>query len=109
MRGNSAPDIVIAPAEGSKHGRMQRQARLSANRLHVKKSHLRESRARKHFQAVSAVTGCLHSAYLCNNSLAGNGAKPLKTLASSARFERATPRLGIWCSILLSYEDPCIH
>lgn len=30
---------------------------------------------------------------------------PLILLASSARFERATPRLGIWCSILLSYED----
>ncbi len=25
-------------------------------------------------------------------------------MVTSARFERATPRLGIWCSIQLSYE-----
>src|ERR1700733_1808883 len=28
-----------------------------------------------------------------------------KLLASPARFERTAPRLGIWCSIRLSYGD----
>jgi hypothetical protein len=28
----------------------------------------------------------------------------LKRVVISTRFERVTPRLGIWCSILLSYE-----
>lgn len=31
--------------------------------------------------------------------------KPLIKLASPTGFEPVTPRLGIWCSILLSYED----
>ncbi len=99
MRSNSAPDIVIAPAEGSKHGRMQRQARLRANRLHVKKSHLREC----------GVQRCrlrrLHSAYFFDLRLLLEAANPLKILASPTGFEPVTPRLGIWCSILLSYED----
>ncbi len=35
--------------------------------------------------------------------------KPLILLASPTGFEPVTPRLGIWCSILLSYEDMPIH
>jgi hypothetical protein len=31
--------------------------------------------------------------------------KLLESLASPARFERTAPRLGIWCSIRLSYGD----
>ena len=29
---------------------------------------------------------------------------PLESLATPSGFEPLTPRLGIWCSILLSYE-----
>src|SRR5208282_2485448 len=35
----------------------------------------------------------------------GFAPKPLILLASPTGFEPVTPRLGIWCSILLSYED----
>ena len=34
---------------------------------------------------------------------------PLILRASPTGFEPVTPRLGIWCSILLSYEDMPIH
>ena len=30
-------------------------------------------------------------------------------MVSPARFERTAPRLGIWCSIRLSYEDTFSH
>jgi hypothetical protein len=51
----------------------------------------------------------------CNfNAILGQmiWARRLKLMVIPARFERATPRLGIWCSILLSYGTtwmPCIQ
>ena len=38
-----------------------------------------------------------------------NVIKVLILLASPTGFEPVTPRLGIWCSILLSYEDMHMH
>ncbi len=106
MRSISAPDIVIAPAEGSKHGRMQRQARLSANRLHVKKVAL--ARVKSPEALSSGVQRyrlrCLHSAYLCNENLTGNSANPLILMVPLPRLERGTPRSTIWCSNQLSYS-----
>ncbi len=59
----------------------------------------------RHPDFIAVLTPCL----LSSKAKKALRLKLLILLASPTGFEPVTPRLGIWCSILLSYEDVADH
>ena len=87
--------------------------RRQRNRVRIRKNYRPEHYASGEAESIcnrsSWLLWFLHSAYFLKHSPAMTGAKLLILLASPTGFEPVTPRLGIWCSILLSYEDIRLH